>query len=221
MARLVGIDMTSNKEEDRVNVTEPEQTDNRSEGAVASLTSREIEVAALLVQGMSNKEIAETLGIELGTVRTHLSNLFRKLNVHTRYKAGEAFARLSKVSDEQLRRIIDGTLSISRLLCQEPPREFAKGTVLFRKGEITDALYYVVHGVVSLDELDIDRGPGELIGEIGLFSSEQRRMASARCKTDCVLRKLTAKDAMRIYIKDPEFAIHVTQLLTRRLLGGK
>lgn len=41
----------------------------------------------LLVTGRSNEEIAEHMNLSLRTVRFHLSNLFRKVDVHTRSEA--------------------------------------------------------------------------------------------------------------------------------------
>ena len=51
------------------------------------LHEREHEVLGLIALGMSNREIAHTLVISLGTVKTHVNNIFRKLDVHTRTHA--------------------------------------------------------------------------------------------------------------------------------------
>jgi len=45
------------------------------------LTDREIEVMALIVQGLINKEIANRLNISLATVVTHRKNIMEKLGV--------------------------------------------------------------------------------------------------------------------------------------------
>jgi len=57
----------------------------------ARLTRREHEVITLIDQGLSNKEIAHELCIELATVKNHVHHILEKLNVRRR---GEAAARL-------------------------------------------------------------------------------------------------------------------------------
>lgn len=51
------------------------------------LTDREVQVLRLLAQGSSNQEIAETLVIGRGTVRTHVSNILAKLHLANRTQA--------------------------------------------------------------------------------------------------------------------------------------
>jgi len=52
-----------------------------------SLTRREREVLSLIRQGLTNQEIAGSLVIELGTVKNHVHNILRKLNVNSRRDA--------------------------------------------------------------------------------------------------------------------------------------
>ena len=51
------------------------------------LTRREREILALVVEGMPNAKIAETLWITEQTVKFHLSNIYRKLRVVNRTEA--------------------------------------------------------------------------------------------------------------------------------------
>ena len=58
--------------------------------AGSDLTLRERQILALVGQGMTNKEIARTLGIELATVKNHVHHVLEKLKVSRR---GQAAAR--------------------------------------------------------------------------------------------------------------------------------
>jgi two-component system nitrate/nitrite response regulator NarL len=51
------------------------------------LTARESEILELIDDGMSNKQIARRLSIELSTVKNHVHNILEKLQVHRRYEA--------------------------------------------------------------------------------------------------------------------------------------
>ena len=51
------------------------------------LTDREMEVLSLLVKGLSNKEIADNLYISTRTVKSHVSNILRKMDVKDRTQA--------------------------------------------------------------------------------------------------------------------------------------
>ncbi|MEO7456393.1 MAG: response regulator transcription factor [Gemmatimonadaceae bacterium] len=56
------------------------------------LTPREGEVIALITEGLSNKEIAERLGVASHTVKSHVRNVMEKLALHTRLQLA-AFSR--------------------------------------------------------------------------------------------------------------------------------
>lgn len=51
------------------------------------LTDRELEVLQAIAKGQSNQEIADGLGIGIKTVKTHVSNIFIKLDVQDRTQA--------------------------------------------------------------------------------------------------------------------------------------
>src|SRR5215203_4644538 len=51
------------------------------------LTQRELEVIRALAQGMSDRQIASSLGISEKTVRNHTSNIYRKLHIFDRTQA--------------------------------------------------------------------------------------------------------------------------------------
>jgi two-component system response regulator DesR len=59
----------------------------RAEGGDQTLTERELEILRLAQQGLPNPQIAQALHIAPGTVRNHLSAIYRKLDVHSRHEA--------------------------------------------------------------------------------------------------------------------------------------
>jgi DNA-binding NarL/FixJ family response regulator len=64
---------------------------------VQPLTPREIEILALVAEGLANKQIAVRLGISDHTVKTHLAALFAKLGVSSRAEAVASGARLGVI----------------------------------------------------------------------------------------------------------------------------
>lgn len=60
---------------------------NEDEEKIKILTRRELEVLKLLAIGMYNKEVAEKLHISERTVKNHVSNIFKKLEVTDRTQA--------------------------------------------------------------------------------------------------------------------------------------
>ena len=71
----------------------------RLDGEFAPLTSRERQIVALIDEGLSNKEIAARLCIELSTVKNHVHNLLEKLGARGR---GEAAARVRMARDARI-----------------------------------------------------------------------------------------------------------------------
>lgn len=71
---------------------------NEKELEKLNLNPREYETLQLLAKGYSNAEIAENLFISLSTVKTHVSNLFVKMDVKSRTKALEKAKRLKIIA---------------------------------------------------------------------------------------------------------------------------
>lgn len=60
---------------------------NMDNEKIKSLTKREIEVLKAIAEGLLNKEIATNLGISERTVKNHISNIFKKIDVADRTQA--------------------------------------------------------------------------------------------------------------------------------------
>jgi DNA-binding NarL/FixJ family response regulator len=74
-------------------VVESFKTMNTDSGVLQKLTTREKEVLDHLAKGMINKELAETLKLSTATVRTHIQNIYEKLQVNTRIEAVNLYLR--------------------------------------------------------------------------------------------------------------------------------
>jgi DNA-binding NarL/FixJ family response regulator len=59
----------------------------RADGTEQPFSEREIEILRLAQRGLPNPQIAQALHISPGTVRNHLSAIYRKLGVHSRHEA--------------------------------------------------------------------------------------------------------------------------------------
>ena len=66
---------------------EPEATPSAGVIALTMLTTREMDVLRLIVEGLSDKEIAEQLSISPNTAKSHVQNILGKLDVPSRTAA--------------------------------------------------------------------------------------------------------------------------------------
>lgn len=67
----------------------PDAADSSAE--LENLSPREREILEFLTQGLSDKEIADRLGVKHGTVRFHLKHVYEKLHVRSRTEAAMKF----------------------------------------------------------------------------------------------------------------------------------
>ena len=95
---------------------------------------------------------------------------------------------------------------------------FAKGDVLFRKGDIADRLIYLAQGELRLEEICQPVRAGELIGEIGLFSPDKKRTQTLVCETDGELYDMTDEMIFQLYYLHPQLGFYLMRMVTARLL---
>jgi DNA-binding CsgD family transcriptional regulator len=74
----------------------PPRGNTRTQGV---LTEREQAVAALVAERASSKAIAQKLGVARRTVDAHLTNIYRKLNIHTRIELAD-LVRSGAIADD-------------------------------------------------------------------------------------------------------------------------
>ena len=76
------------------------QQPREAPAAIEKLTPREEEILRLLATGSFDKEIADSLGISINTVRAHLRSIYEKLHVQSRTEAAVKFLQLGKPPPE-------------------------------------------------------------------------------------------------------------------------
>ncbi len=63
--------------------------------ALSTLTPQQFRVASMLVEGLLNKQIAYELEVKEATIKAHMTEIFRKLGVHSRTQAVLALSSLA------------------------------------------------------------------------------------------------------------------------------
>jgi CRP/FNR family cyclic AMP-dependent transcriptional regulator len=94
----------------------------------------------------------------------------------------------------------------------------AKDAVLFHKGDVADAMYFLSEGHVRFEEIGVEIGKGSLFGEIGIFTHDQVRTATAKCTEASALMKVSADKVRELYYQNPEFGFFLVGLITHRLM---
>ncbi|MBN1123118.1 MAG: protein kinase [Anaerolineae bacterium] len=103
-------------------------------GLVELLTSREQGVLRLIIDGRSNREIAEALTIEITTVKWYVTQIYRKLNVRSRV---QAIVRARELNLVVGRDIDSGAGTSSSSMLPEPDNPY-KGLLAFQPADEQD-----------------------------------------------------------------------------------
>lgn len=111
-----------------------------------------------------------------------------------------------------------GSLSLDWLKPFSSSITLRSGEVLFASGDAADHLYFIIGGQIALDGIDVVLGPGELLGEMGLFAPDRRRTRTARCLQDAQLLRIAGQDIERLCVMHPQVAFALLRVITRRLL---
>ncbi len=204
----------------------PEHKSNRKDlpeqaHSAFGLTERQLEVLSLAAQGKTNQAIAKQLGIAEGTVKLHMNAIFKALNVTNRSEAILIASRTAAVRSQQIRQAEEGSLDLDWLLPHMTHRRLTKDTVVFRKGDPGNQLFYLQRGGIRLPEINERIPAGNLFGEIGIFSPAHERTCSAVCETDVDLFSLTEEQVKQIYYLNPQFAFFVVNLIAKRLMADR
>jgi CRP-like cAMP-binding protein len=133
-------------------------------------------------------------------------NLYRLRQLRRLVKA------VGAASDEQVLRALIPYMKLE---------EHGRDEVLFRRGDPADRLYVLQRGAVSFPEMSRRSTAGAVFGEVGLFSPQGVRSASAVCEDDCLLATIDRQRALELAYQDPDFAMFLLRLVAGRADGER
>jgi CRP-like cAMP-binding protein len=97
------------------------------------------------------------------------------------------------------------------------PLKLPRGFTLHRKGDLSEEAYILVRGEVSLLEPDVTLEAGAFFGEMGLFTEENRRTATAIAATDVELLCVRYDELLELAAQDPQFGFYLMKLMMKRM----
>jgi CRP/FNR family transcriptional regulator, cyclic AMP receptor protein len=133
-------------------------------------------------------------------------NLFRLRQLRRLVKA------VGAANDEQV---------LSALIPYMKLEEHGRDEVLFRRGDPADRLYVLQRGAVSFPEMSRRSTTGAVFGEVGLFSPQGVRSATAVCEDDCLLATIDRQTALELAYQDRDFAMFLLRLVAGRADGER
>jgi phosphoserine phosphatase RsbU/P len=95
---------------------------------------------------------------------------------------------------------------------------FKKGEYLFKAGDKADKMYYIQQGTIRLVEINKTILPGQVIGEMGIFSPFKERTATALCESDLEAYTMGRDEVVKFFAQDPSLAINLIQLSIKRFI---
>lgn len=128
------------------------------------------------------------------------------------------FVRLRKMRDltRRVRGVSQGSMDLSMLLPYMSQHSKAAGEAFFHKGDLSDHVIYVISGTVRITDLDRQIGPGELLGEMGVFTEDRRRTDTAVAETEVTYGQISADRFWEVFFQDPAFGAYLIRTIVRR-----
>lgn len=97
-------------------------------------------------------------------------------------------------------------------------RNYRKGAVLFRKGDVAQEMFYIVSGRYLVTELGVELPPGKLMGELGFLTPDNKRTQTVECTEDGEVLRLDYDTLRELYFQNPEFGFYFLRLTSERML---
>jgi len=97
-------------------------------------------------------------------------------------------------------------------------RNYRKGDTLMKKGDRATEMLLTVTGRFRVVEINVELPPGQLMGELGFLTPDNRRTATIECIEDGHVLTITYEKLLEIYFQNPQFGYYFLVLTSQRLL---
>ena len=119
---------------------------------------------------------------------------------------------------EKARTATQGDMSMEWLKPFMTERRYRRGDVLFKKDEPANEMLLTVTGKFLVKEIGVELPPGNLMGELGFLTPNNRRTATIECLEDGQVLSITYDRLLEIYFQNPQFGYYFLVLTSQRLL---
>jgi CRP/FNR family cyclic AMP-dependent transcriptional regulator len=111
----------------------------------------------------------------------------------------------------------EGEFEYSWLRPYMKPIKLTKGFTLYHVGDLSEEAFILVRGEVFLLEPGVTLKSGAFFGEMGLFTEENRRTATAVAETDVDLLCVRYDELLELAAQNPQFGFYLMKLMMRRM----
>ncbi len=118
---------------------------------------------------------------------------------------------------EAIRAATQGDFNFDWLRPFMRPTHVPADVALYRKGDLAEEAFVIVSGGIEVPEFGVTLGVGALFGEIGLFSDENRRTASAVAVGETELLCIRYSDVLQLAAQNPQFGFYLMRLMVQRM----
>ena len=176
-------------------------------------------VATLLTQTMVPLRVANIIGCVFFAIFGALSGAITTFLLYllmipiNAWRLRQMLALVKKA-----RSAMQGDTSMEWLRPFMTQRNYRKGDVLMKKGDAANEMLLTVTGRFRVIEINVELPPGQLMGELGFLTPDNRRTATIECIEDGHVLTITYEKLLEIYFQNPQFGYYFLVLTSQRLL---
>jgi hypothetical protein len=176
-------------------------------------------VATLLTQTMVPLRVANMIGCAFFAIFGALTGAITIFLLYLLMVPINAYRlRQMLVLIKKARSATQGDTSLEWLKPFMTERKYRKGDVLFKKDDAAHEMLLTVTGKFLVREISVELPPGQLMGEFGFLTPDNRRTATIECVEDGHVLTIEYEKLLEIYFQNPQFGYYFLILTSQRLL---